>query len=297
MTLFQDKTQRTGILIALIAAIIYGLYPAASRGVYLDGGNITFVVLVTTFFRLITLYSFAIYRGEIPFSQATNRKPTIIAGICQALSIIGILGGAFFMPGAIVMIIVFTSSLMLLLYSAYRGDLQLNTINLSTTLLALCGLGLVLDIGLDGFAYPLAGIALAFLGAVSAFYRMYIYGQEMKTRHPATVGAEAFTIALLLLTILCFWEMPVAPATSKGWIMTGLASASLAAGTVALMYGIAILGAYRLSMTMNLEPIFTTIFGILIVNDLLNPGQYLGILIVIASLIILQLYDRGKAGQ
>jgi drug/metabolite transporter (DMT)-like permease len=59
-----------------------------------------------------------------------------------------------------------------------------------------------------------------------------------------------------------------------------------------MFYGIAYLGSYKFSMIMKLEPVFTTIFGIVLVNDVLDNVQYAGIALVLFSLIALQLFDK-----
>ncbi len=294
MTFFKDCKELTGILICLGAAVIFGLYPPAARGVYQDGGNIVFVILVTTFCRFAGLYLFALLKNLKPFDSFTEYKTSLYAGIFQALSIIGILGGSFFMPGAVVIIIMFTYSLMLLLFSAWRREITLNAVNILSTLAALAGLGMVLNIGQHGIAYPLIGIALAFMAAIATFARSYIFGQQSKSRHPIVTGVETFFVAFMLLLLLLLWDMPVLPETQSGYLMMAVCALALTVGSFGMFYGIAYLGAYKFSMIMKLEPVFTTLFGIMLIGDFLTTGQYIGIAIILFSLFSLQLFDKQK---
>ena len=294
MSVFKDRRELVGVLICIASAIIFGLYPPAARGVYQDGGNITFVILVTTFSRFSGLYLLALIKNQKLFQKFTDYKTSLYAGFFQALSIIGILGGSYFMPGGVVIIIMFTYSLMLLFFSSWRGDMVLNRANILSTLTALIGLGMVLNINQYGLSYPITGIALAFMAAVATFARTYIFGQQTKSRHPLVTGAETFAVACAVLVFLIFWDFPHPPASSSGYIMITIAALSLTIGSFGMFYGIAYLGAYKFSMIMKLEPVFTTIFGILLIGDFLSPIQYFGIVLVLGSLISLQLFDKQK---
>lgn len=293
-SLFKNKTELTGIIICLISAMISGLYPPAARAVYLDGGNITFVVLATTFFRMVGFCIFASIKNEKIFQNLEECKTSIYAGFLQALSIIGILGGAYFLPGAVVVIIMFTYSLMLLLFSAWRGEMKLNLSNSLSTIAALLGLALVLNISENNTSYPIVGVLLSFMAAFATFGRIYIFGQQSKSRHPFVTGSEAFIVAFGVLSLLIFWDTPQLPETSFGIIMIIATSLSLAISSFGMFYGIAYLGPYKFSMIMKLEPVFTTLFGIILISDVLNTGQYIGIAIIVISLISLQVFDKQK---
>lgn len=293
MTVFKSRHELIGVSICLLSAVIFGLYPPASRGAYQEGANITFIVLVTTLSRLIGLYALASFKRKKVFHNWGECKTSVYAGIFQALSIVGILGGAFFMPGAVVIIIMFSYSLMLLFFSAWKKEIKLNFANITSTIAALVGLGLVLNVGEYGIAYPLTGIALAALAAVATFARTYIFGQQSKNkRHPLVTGTETFAVASVVLLLLLFWKSPELPQTNLGGLMTLTAAISLTLGSFGMFYGISYLGPYKFSMIMKLEPVFTTLFGIILVGDVLAVSQYMGIAVVLMSLVSLQLFDK-----
>jgi len=283
-----------GILICSMSALIFGLYPVAARVSYQEGANITLVILTTTFLRTIALYAFAKINKHKLFQRYSEFKYSFIAGLFQALSIIGIMAGSFFMPAAVVIVIMFSYSLMLLLFSVWRRNIVLNFVNVSTTILALLGLGLVLNIFQYDDLYNPIGIGLAFLAAFGTFVRSYIYDQQSKERSPLIVGTESFLVAFALLLPLILWQMPVLPESPYGLMMVALSALSLAIGNFGMFYGIAMLGAYRFSMFMKLEPVFTTIFGVWLAKDFLETGQYWGIALVILSLMALQIFDKQK---
>lgn len=62
-----------------------------------------------------------------------------------------------------------------------------------------------------------------------------------------------------------------------------------------MFYAIAVSGAFRFSLTIKLEPAFTALFALAISGELLNPHQYLGIALVVGSLIAFQLLQPPRA--
>lgn len=153
---------------------------------------------------------------------------------------------------------------------------------------------MVLDIGSAHNADSLYGYLLALLAAVTTAIRAQIFATEGQNQPPSVVGAQSFFIASLCVLGLLLYEFPVMPESSYGYGMLMAACVSMILGTCGMFYGFAYLGAYRYSMAAKLEPICTTLFGILIVNDLLSPLQYIGIAIVVGSLIALNVFDRQK---
>lgn len=286
------KYINTGILITLGSAMIFGLYPPAARIVYQEGGNITLVIIATTFCRMFGLVALTKYRGYKIFDDTKRMRLSSLAGITQIFAIIGILGGTYFMPGAIVIAIMFSWSLMLLLFTAWRKEITLNPVNLVATLTAIVGLSLVLDAYGHGENVNVAGVTLAFFAGIVTFAGVYIFGFISKIKSPLIVGSEMLIIAFACSLLLLFWQTPVLPRSDWGLLMLALCCMSLAIGSLGMFFGIKILGSYKYSMMIKVEPIFTAIFGILIAKNYLINGQYIGILLVVSSLITIHFFDR-----
>ena len=295
MYFFQTRQELIGLVICIGCAAVLGLYPSAARGAYQAGANITFIVLTTTFCRFLVLYTAALVKKQRPFRQFAEFRVNLYTGVLQAIIVIGILAGSYFMPGAVVIIIIYSYPMMLLLFSAWRGEMVLNAVNIASTLTGFIGLGLVVNIAQYETVYPVAGIALVFTAALAAFLRTYLFGQQSHSRHPLVIGAETFAIAFFLLLLMIPWQAPALPHTAFGLAMSAIAAVSLTLGTVGMFYGIACLGSYKFGMFMKLEPVFTMLFGIVLVNDHLAVMQYIGIAVVILSLVSLQLFDKQTA--
>lgn len=276
------------ILVPILTAFIFGLYPAAAQLSYDNGANATFVILVTTFFRAVTLIGFCIFTQKSWLPKKEELRPFIVGGFFQAMSILGIIASLVFLPGPVTIIIVFTHTIMLLLFMGWKGEIEVTTLAIVTTLLALLGVGLVVDLlhNIDNIKW--IGVFLASFAAVAAMSRMYIFGKEVQQADPAVVGARMLTVAFLFLLFLLFFRVPVPPDSSTGYLGVLLCSLSLVLGSFGTFYGLALIGAFQFSLMLKLEPVFTALFSWLVIGDVLNAYQYFGIFLVLASLIAYQ---------
>lgn len=290
----SHNRQRAGLLITLLAAISFGIWPSAMRAVYADGGNASFAAIITTFARLMPMLITCLLQRRRLFPNRRDTRMAVTGGFYQALSSALLMAAAFYLPGPIVIIILFTHTLMLLLYMIARKEIQPDRLTIVTTLAALAGLSLVIDLMGQHSAGNLTGMACAFIAAIAVASRLYVIGHQTKTKNPAVVGAENFLIALLLIPLVALFQTPHAPEHAAGWGWLALGCGGLALATFGQFYAISILGPFRFSLFLKLEPLFATIFGALLVGDYLKPLQYMGIVIVIGSLMLYQLLDHRR---
>lgn len=285
--------QTLGIAVSLSAAFIFGLYPPAARAAYQDGANPVFMMLLTTLMRAGAMVAFCVLKHRPLFATAADRRIAFSGGFFQSLSIIGIIASLAYLPGPVMIMVVFSHTIMLLLFMMLRREMPFNAQTIFITLTSVGGLSLVVDVwNPRNNNFHHVGLALAFMAALATTSRLYIYGQLTKTRDPIVVGAEAFTCCCGLLLIVPFFSIPVLPASLAGWGWTLVAGLSLTLGTFCMFYAIAILGAFKQSMFAKTEPVFNALFSALILGEILNATQYVGMAVVIGSLFIYQFQQR-----
>lgn len=288
------NAHRLGLLITLATALAYGLWPSAMRAVYADGGNASFVILLATVLRAVPLLVTCVAQRRPVFRTRQDTRNAMVGGFFQAISSGAALAAVIFLPGPLAVVIMFSHTLMLLLYLIWRGEIKPEAVTLLTTASALIGLCLVLDLAHKQSSAGLMGMGLAFLSAVAIASRLYVYGHQMKTRHPAIVGAENFIVTVFLTPLILLYQLPHAPNTPAGWGWMALGSASLALGTLGQFYAIGLLGSFRYSLFLKLEPLFATLFAALLIGEVLKPSQNLGIVLVIGSLALFQIIDHRR---
>ncbi|MFA6279721.1 MAG: DMT family transporter [Bdellovibrionales bacterium] len=289
------QSDKIGIIVSIITAAVYGLYPAAARGAYADGANAIFIVLMTTSVRALLMATFCLLKRKPLYQSKDDRKMALIGGFWQAVSVIGIIGGLAYLSGPIVLVIVFTHTLMLLFFMAWRREIKLDAVTFGSTVAALIGLAFVLDLWSAQTPSHWEGVALAFMAAIATANRLYIYGRQMKSRNPAVVGAETFIVTTVILILIALFKTPVMPETISGWGWAVLCSLSLGTASFGMFYGIALLGSFRWSLFAKIEPIFTALFSVLFLSEYLKAYQYLGMGLVLGSLIVYQIITHRAA--
>lgn len=282
------------MLITVLAAFLFGMYPAASRLAYREGANAACIMLSTTAARALGLYFCCALQRRPVWSGPIRWKPTVTGGALQACSLVGVLASLVTLPGPITIIILFTHTLMLLLFLAVRGEQQLTPLALGTTVAALAGLACVLRVWDYSSGLDPRGLALAFFAAVATMQRLYVYGKETVTVDPAVVGARAFLIAFVCICGVCFFQPPLFPFTPAGLWGVAVACLSLSTGTIGMFYGIAYLGSFQYSLMVKLEPVFTAFFSIVVLGEILQPVQYAGMAVVLSSLLAYQFWNRAR---
>jgi len=293
----NEKPQATGLICAALASIIFGLHPPAERAVYAAGGNAVCIALLAIWARGLSM---ALYCGmkKLPlFQTREDCKQALIGGACQAYSSLAIIWAVQYLPGPVVIIIAFTNTLMLLFFMAWRGEIKLDIINSVTTILALLGLTLVLNLWREQSGLNWTGVIIALSSAVFTASRVYVYGRETKARNPIIVGAENLLVAAVLTLIALFFQAPRLPATFVGDAYLLLTCLSFAVGSFFMFWGISRLGSFQYSLMAKLEPIFTSLFSVLLLNEILNPTQYAGVALTVGSLAAYQLMSRSKTNQ
>ena len=281
---------RAGLFIALASAIVFGLYPPATQLSLQNGANSSFIIIGTTFFRAISLILFCWWSGFQIIPTRSEVATFVRGGFFQAISIFGLLGSLAFIPGPVTIVIMFTHTLMLLIYMSFKGEQRLSKLNLISTISALIGVSFVVDVwGVGAGLLEIKGVLLAFLSALATASRLYVYGNQVKDTNPSLVGARIFSVTFLFTLLLMLFSLPQIPVSFEGILWFGIASLSLVVGTFGMFYGISMLGAFRFSLLIKSEPVFTALFSYLILGDSLSLPQYFGITVVILSLMFFQL--------
>lgn len=284
-----------GILAIVAASVVYGLYPTHAKLAYQHGVSQTFVIIFSTFVRALALTLVAAcwqkhsVKRIIAFDQASFK-----AGIFQSISIFGIIYSLKYISGSVMITIVFTHATMLIVFTSWKEGLRLKLSTLASVILALVGVALVVNI-LNGVEkLNLFGVSLAFLAALATAVRMYIFGQQAKTIPSIIVGARVMFIAGILNLVLVFLQKPIGPSDLSTWINVLICSGSLAAGGILTFWALSVLDVCNISVLAKIEPICTTIYAYLILNEVLFTSQYVGMIFVISSLVAYQLIEQRK---
>lgn len=150
--------------------------------------------------------------------------------------------------------------------------------------------GLALMIGAHPGDLAFAGLAFAFAGALLRTAMLLVTRAEMGgadtrlTSYYSLVSSTAILAAICLVTQT--WNLPQ---TLPGWGGFLGTSVATTVAILALFASTARIGPFRTALTMNLEPVVSTLLSIALLGESIGPLQMLGAAIMIAALCAFQL--------
>lgn len=297
-----------GYLYIATAAFLWGIAATLGRAVFtgrffftasalrpidplvLSQGRTTFSLLV-----LFPVLMLTRRRGEL-------KLPLADLGKCFLLGILGVAASNYFYYLAIqrtnvatAIILQYTAPVWVLLYMVSCGLQKATVKRVSAVALAVIGSALAIGIvGSGGFRLDTMGVIAALLAAFSfSFYN--IGGHGILARY------DRWTVLLYtLLAASAFWIVINPP-----W---NLAAAHYSAGQYLFLLVfslISVLGPFscyfaglqhleptRAIVVSCLEPVFSIVIAAIVLGEILRPLQTLGILVVLAAIILIQLPER-----
>jgi drug/metabolite transporter (DMT)-like permease len=154
--------------------------------------------------------------------------------------------------------------------------------------LPLAFVGLVLALDVSGSSFSVAGAAWALLGsfgfAAVLILSALLLPKRADTRPRTLVMLATASIACIAATLAsgALWF----PTTAAGW--GGLLGSALCyvAAMTSILFAAAALGATRVAIVMNVEPLASIVLTFLILGERLRPMQLVGALFVIVAIFL-----------
>jgi drug/metabolite transporter (DMT)-like permease len=194
--------------------------------------------------------------------------------------------GLEYMPVALTVLTFYTYPLITGLFSWLAGHERFGVAGLIALPLAFAGLLLALDV--SGASFSLAGAAWAMAGACG-FSAVLILSALLLPRRADTRPRTLVMLATASLAAIAAslasgqWWFPTA---ASGWAGLLGSAACYAVAMTSILYAAAALGATRVAVVMNIEPLASLALTFLILGERLKPLQLLGVLLVIAAIFL-----------
>ncbi len=190
-------------------------------------------------------------------------------------------------------ILLYTSPIWVMLMSVAFFREKFTSRKLFSLLLAFGGC--VLVSGISGGNLSMAGLLFG-LGSGIGYALYSIFGTVALRRYsPLTVTAWAFLIAALGIQFICppaeLIALFRAAPSPAGTLLFAVLMALVTAVTPYLLYtlGLARIEASRAAILATVEPMVATLFGTLVFSEPLTPSSVLGILLILAAIVLLNL--------
>lgn len=269
-----------------LTATTFALGSTVIRYAYDAGaGTLTIVMVRTTVAALGLALVLALLRVPLRLDRRERWAAALIGLVMAGYS------GAFYMgmqymPVGLTVVTFYTYPLVTGLFSWLTGQERFGVAGAVALPLAFFGLLLALDV--SGGSFSLEGAAWAMLGSFGfsgvLILSAWLLPKRSDTRPRTLVMLATASVAAILVSVLSgeVWF----PATALGW--GGLLGSAVcyALAMTSILFAASVLGATRVAVVMNVEPIASLVLTFLILGERLGPLQLLGAGLVIAAIFL-----------
>jgi drug/metabolite transporter (DMT)-like permease len=225
---------------------------------------------------------------------------------CLVLGMLGVAASNYFYyvaiqrtSVAIAIIVQYTAPVWVLLYVVARGQQRLSLGKVAAVAVAITGITLTIGVvgGKSAFRLDVYGFIAALLASFSfAFYN--VGGHRILARYDRW-RVLAWTLMSASVVWLFFnppWKIAAAHYTLSQWTFLFVFSMISVLGAFSLYFlGLQHLEPTRAIIASCLEPVFSILLAAVLLGEGVHPIQTLGIVLVLAAIMIVQLQARGAA--
>lgn len=295
-----------GYLLIACAALCWGASATLGKAVFNGAlaGRTAINPLIIAQTR--TTFSFLVFAPMLLFSRGARalRMGRHDLLQCILIGILGVAGSNFFYYYAIqkstvatAITVQYTAPVWVLLYMAARGEQRATVYRLVAVAMALLGCALVVGAGSSRFSFSSVGVLAAFVAALSySFYN--VAGARMVGRHASwRVMLYALMGAAIFWTIVNPpWKIVAQHYSPMQWVFLAVfAIVSMLLPYNLYFAGLHYLDATKAVVTSCLEPVFAIVLAAAFVAESIHPLQGIGIALVLAATVLIQMPDRAAA--
>jgi len=281
-----------GVLLAVVSAVGYSCSLVLARLSY-DHGTNALTIMVVRFVLVLALMLVWTRARRHPIRvRGGPLWLCYVAGVTYFIGIGAYLGSVGFIPVSLAVLIFYTYPILTALLVSVLHRRWPPAGQMLLLMSAFVGLGLALGVRFQAMA-PV-GLLLAATAATGVAVNMIVSGNALRS-----VDLSVFSLHMAVGALVCALIAVVAadafslPGTDPlGWQILGLSLLAFLVAFVALYAGLPLIGAVRLSMVMNLEPIATIAIALLLLDESMTAQQVLGGAIVVTAVLIAQFADR-----
>ncbi len=292
-----ENTARTGIVLILIGALLFGNYPSAARFAYQDGANALFVMLARAGVGVAVLLLFISATGRKPGISLKTLKRSWLAGLSHTAAAVGVLASIVYIDISLASIILFMYPFPVAVAAHFKGETRLTRPVLLLMLVATFGMALVLGVSLASIDWR--GVALAAMGMLA--FSVMILAMADLTRE---VGAPHSNLLMTIWSLGIFAAVALVgpplgllagltlPLTLSGWFFTFIVGLTFVFGYLCFFISANMIGTARASLLSTTEPVMMILFAVFLVGETLSPLQWLGVALVVSSLSASEAFRR-----
>lgn len=277
-----------GVALAIVAAVSFAANTTLARIAYDGGSNVlTYLTVRTILAGLVVLAILTLSHSPLKL-PLRKRLAAFAIGIVLALYSYGMLSAIKFIPVALAVLIFYTYPLLTTVYLWLTGRERPTWASGAALIAAFAGLILALDIG--GASLDPRGVAFATLAALGITAVVILNNRLVGCgdSRPVTLHMMASAAVVYISVTLAFGDFAL-PAGAPGWWSFIGGPLFYAVAIIAFFIAMSKLGPFRTTLTVNLEPISSMLFGFALLGQVLTGWQMFGAGLVIAAVLTVQM--------
>lgn len=221
---------------------------------------------------------------------------TLVLGACIFLMSFGYLSSVAYISVSLAVLLLYTFPLMVGLASPMLGRERMTWIKALCLIGAFGGL-LVASWSQFG-VLDWRGIAFALTGAAGIAVISLFGGAAMGRAHPFAMNAWMnLWVVLAVAAYLAVSGGFALPQTATGWMATAGVCVFYTFGVLCLFLGLTRVSPAQSALTMNLEPLFSTLAAILLLGEAVGLQQWFGMAILLIFLAVSTLAGMPRRGK
>jgi drug/metabolite transporter (DMT)-like permease len=290
-TLVPEEHRLRALGPGVLAAVSFGCSDIFTKLALLSGMD----ALTLAAYRgvLGTLFVLAWLHAATPHQAHTprQRRIALAVGLVFAANLYLVFAAIRIVAVPIAILSYFVYPLLTGIVGAAIGLERLLPASAAAAVVALLGLALMLGADPAHLAWPGVGLAIgAALCRVATLLitRAALSGADSRLTTWYTMLSS--TAALLVVSVVV--RAPTLPHTGIGWVGFFGVCVCSTISMLALFASTVRIGAFRTALTMNLEPVVSTLLSVVVLHEVLTPLQFLGGAIMLAALCAFQVRRR-----
>jgi drug/metabolite transporter (DMT)-like permease len=281
------QSKLLGYAFSVIAAICFGCSLVLARVYYDYGTNPESIIVMRFAVLLALLLIWNLSRGKSLALPTKLAVGSLLVGMTYFIGIGSYLSAVAYLPVSLAVLIFYTFPIVVAIITAGLAKRWPHPLQMVALLVAFAGLIISLDVQLVGLkTIGLVFAAFASLGiAINMIWSSYFLKQV-----PTTVFGFYMSIGTLLISSIVVlnrgsFELPQ---SKEGlWVFVAMLM-SFIVGYFSIYNAIRIIGAAPASTILNLEPVVTIVFAVLLLGELFNMQQLFGGAIVLIGILMSQ---------
>jgi drug/metabolite transporter (DMT)-like permease len=285
-----------GLGATLLSAFFVSLITTFARIAYDSGSNPATQVFLRSLCMMVALGGLQLVLGRGLVLPRRTIPTTLWLGLCILMMSFGYLSSVFYISVSLAVLVLYTYPLMVGIASPLLGRERM------TWLKALCLVGAFAGLAVassDGFGtLDWRGIAFGLTAAAGISGVALFGGGAMAKAHPFTMNAWMNLWVMLAVGLyLLAGGGPHFPQSAVGWLATVAVCLCYTLGILFMFLGLMLISPAQSALTMNLEPVFTTLTAILLLHEAVALRQWFGMAMLLFFLCVSTLAGMSRRGK